>query len=227
MAREHPSNWDTIRQEVYHRDDYQCQNCGTKGEPSGTTELHVDHVIPLSQGGLNNRSNLETLCEQCHNAAHGRGQAATTVGLGGAINWQANTEVGMDFDECEVCGSGKFGYEANDMVKCMNCDWVYQLEEPYITDAVKEAFETCPGKGCGSTNLEYKPFHFFSGKTALVKCQGGCRKWWRVDQETGEYEHYENHPKSTKNSGWRRSRGDRSLRDDLFDVWNELKRGRS
>lgn len=224
MSPEYPQNWDTIRREIYQRDDYQCQNCGTKGGPGGQTELHVNHVVPLSQGGLKNKSNLVTLCEQCHNAAHGRGQAATAAGLSGSISWQANPEVGMDFDECEVCGSEDFGYEASDMVKCMNCDWVYHLEEPYITDAVKENFETCPGKGCISTNLEYKPFHFFSGKTALVKCHGGCRKWWRVNRVTGEYEHY---PEPTRNSEWGRPQGDRNLRDGLLDFWNELKRGRS
>lgn len=218
MAREYPSNWDTVRREVYHRDDYQCQDCRTKGGPDDDTELHVHHVVPLSQGGLNKRSNLKTLCEKCHKVAHGRGQAATAVGLGGSISWQATPEVGMGFDECEVCGSGDFGYEANDMVKCMNCDWVYQLEEPYITDAVKETFETCPGKGCASTELEYKPFYFFSGKTALVKCQGECRKWWRVDRETGEYEHYENYAEPTINREWGRRQGDRSRWDGLLDF---------
>lgn len=226
MARECPSNWNTIRREVYQREDYQCQVCGTKGEPDGQTELHVTHLVPLSQGGLNKRSNLRVLCEQCHNAVHGRGEATTAVGLGGSINWQANPEVGMNFDQCEVCGSEEFGYEANDMIKCMTCDWVYQLEEPYITDAVEETFETCPGKGCSSTDLEYKPYHFFSGKTGLMKCQGGCEKWWRVDRETGEYELHSNPASGTKSERERRHEK-RNLRDDVLKTWTELKSRRS
>jgi hypothetical protein len=226
MTRDDSSSWETLRQEVYARDEYRCQNCGSRGGPDGKVELHVHHLIPVSQGGLNNRSNLKTLCERCHNAVHGRGTGATDVGLGEAINWQANTEVGMDFDECEVCGSGEFGYEANDMVKCMNCDWVYLLEKPYLTDAVEETFKTCPGRGCDSTDLEYKPFYFFSGKTGLMKCQGGCERWWRVDRETGEYELHSN-PVSSVESVRERRHEKGNLRDDLLKTWTELKSRRS
>ena len=52
--------WREIRQEVLQRDNHQCQVCGK--EHSG----QVHHVIPRSQGGTNDFSNLITLCGRCH-----------------------------------------------------------------------------------------------------------------------------------------------------------------
>jgi ribosomal protein S27AE len=54
------TNWQEIRQEVLRRDHRQCQVCGK--EYSG----QVHHIIPRSQGGTNELSNLITLCGKCH-----------------------------------------------------------------------------------------------------------------------------------------------------------------
>ena len=54
------TDWREIRQEVLQRDDRKCQVCGK--EHSG----QVHHVIPRSQGGTNDLSNLITLCGRCH-----------------------------------------------------------------------------------------------------------------------------------------------------------------
>lgn len=53
-------SWREIRQEVLRRDNRCCQVCGKKH--SG----QVHHVIPRSQGGTDELSNLMTLCGQCH-----------------------------------------------------------------------------------------------------------------------------------------------------------------
>ena len=52
--------WREIRQEVLRRDNRICQVCGK--ERSG----QVHHIIPRSQGGTNELSNLITLCGKCH-----------------------------------------------------------------------------------------------------------------------------------------------------------------
>lgn len=230
MSQNSPSNWDSIRQEVYQRDEYRCQNCESRGGPDSEIELHAHYAVPLSQGGLNNTSNLHTLCKRCHNAAHSRGQAAIGDKEGKSIDRQAVEQVGRDLGECESCGSNEFGYEADDMVKCMNCDWVYQLETPYISDAVTETFKTCPGWFCTNTQMTYKPFRFSEGKSGRMKCNG-CGKIWRVDPETGAYERYKqyktNRDDLTVEREWRTGHGKWDLRDGLVDVWHNLKGRRS
>jgi len=54
------SKWDLLRKDVLARDHYKCTNCGK------TSNLTVDHKVPLSLGGTNLMSNLTTLCKDCH-----------------------------------------------------------------------------------------------------------------------------------------------------------------
>lgn len=81
------------------------------------------------------------------------------------------------------------------MIKCMNCDWVYQLETPYISDAVTKTFRTCPRWFCTNSDMEYKPFYFSEGKPGRMRCNR-CGKTWKVDPKTGTYERY---TQSTRN----------------------------
>lgn len=58
------------RKEILNRDDQQCLLCGSE------TDLEVHHIIPVSDGGSKDNTNLCTLCADCHfNIAHG-GQTA-------------------------------------------------------------------------------------------------------------------------------------------------------
>jgi len=52
-----------IRFEVFKRDSFKCQYCG-KSAPE--VILHIDHVIPVSEGGKNNLTNLVTSCMDCN-----------------------------------------------------------------------------------------------------------------------------------------------------------------
>ena len=52
-----------IRFEIFKRDRFTCQYCGRKAPH---VELQVDHIIPISQGGSNDFSNLVTSCTDCN-----------------------------------------------------------------------------------------------------------------------------------------------------------------
>jgi len=54
--------WWDIRKEVMLRDKGRCI-CGAKA-----TEVH--HIIALSRGGTTTKSNLISLCENCHDRRH-------------------------------------------------------------------------------------------------------------------------------------------------------------
>jgi hypothetical protein len=58
-----------IRHEVFKKDNYKCIECGRGKE---TMPLHIDHILPISQGGTDELSNLQTLCEQCNLAKSNR-----------------------------------------------------------------------------------------------------------------------------------------------------------
>lgn len=53
----------TMRTRVLERDDFKCRRCGNG--PSETA-LCVDHVVPVSKGGLATFDNLQTLCQPCN-----------------------------------------------------------------------------------------------------------------------------------------------------------------
>jgi len=57
------------RFEIFKRDGFSCQYCGKR--PPQTT-LEVDHIHPVSSGGLNDESNLITSCFDC-NRGKGKG----------------------------------------------------------------------------------------------------------------------------------------------------------
>lgn len=52
--------WSSLAEEVKRADGYKCRKCGA------TTNLQVDHIIPIAQGGQSVKSNLWTLCLDCH-----------------------------------------------------------------------------------------------------------------------------------------------------------------
>lgn len=78
VSEKYPSNWGTLRKMAYRRDEYTCQNCGTRGGPYGDAVLHAHHGVPLSKGGANELSNLTTYCEKCHGAIHHKSIMAPT-----------------------------------------------------------------------------------------------------------------------------------------------------
>jgi hypothetical protein len=61
------------RFEIFKRDAFTCQYCGS--HPPAVI-LHVDHVVPVAEGGTNVDTNLVTSCERCN-----LGKGATSLQL--------------------------------------------------------------------------------------------------------------------------------------------------
>jgi hypothetical protein len=53
----------SLRFEVFGRDGFTCQYCG-RTPPD--VLLNIDHIIPVSEGGTNDRENLRTSCAECN-----------------------------------------------------------------------------------------------------------------------------------------------------------------
>lgn len=63
---DYKKTWPELVREVKKRDGYRCRgrNCGSE------IGLEVHHIVPLSRGGTNHKTNLITLCEKCHLKRH-------------------------------------------------------------------------------------------------------------------------------------------------------------
>jgi hypothetical protein len=89
----YPPDWDARRKAVYRRDDWTCTQCGRKSGPHAGrrgVRLHAHHVTPLDANGSNRLSNLQTLCESCHNQTHEHDiTAGMTRRPGGGRSWLA------------------------------------------------------------------------------------------------------------------------------------------
>lgn len=61
-----------LRNEILERNGFTCQCCGGAPNdpdpfnPSRKLRLHIDHIIPISQGGTDNKDNLRVLCSACN-----------------------------------------------------------------------------------------------------------------------------------------------------------------
>lgn len=56
-----------LRDCIKLRDDFTCRLCVNKLE---TNELQVHHIVPVSDGGNDELSNLVLLCHNCHTSLH-------------------------------------------------------------------------------------------------------------------------------------------------------------
>lgn len=61
-----------LRNEILERNGYTCQLCGGGAgdpdpfNPNRKVRLHIDHIIPKSQGGRDDKNNLRVLCSSCN-----------------------------------------------------------------------------------------------------------------------------------------------------------------
>lgn len=55
-----------LRDAIKERDHYTCCNCGNSTLAAPNLLLEIDHIIPVSKGGLTEENNLQTLCWKCN-----------------------------------------------------------------------------------------------------------------------------------------------------------------
>ena len=55
-----------LRRMIIERDEYTCQQCGNSTDQEPNLLLEVDHIIPVSKGGITSEENLQTLCWKCN-----------------------------------------------------------------------------------------------------------------------------------------------------------------
>lgn len=55
-----------FRTYIKERDHYTCKICGASTKEQDLLLLEVDHIVPVSKGGLSTEENLQTLCWKCN-----------------------------------------------------------------------------------------------------------------------------------------------------------------
>ncbi|EGY77990.1 HNH endonuclease [Cutibacterium avidum] len=55
-----------VRERIKSRDNYTCRSCGVSLSQEPHLLLEVDHILPVSEGGLSVDDNLQTLCWRCN-----------------------------------------------------------------------------------------------------------------------------------------------------------------
>lgn len=56
----------TLRERIKQRDHYTCRYCGASITNEPHLLLEIDHIIPVSKGGMTTEDNLQTLCWKCN-----------------------------------------------------------------------------------------------------------------------------------------------------------------
>lgn len=57
-----------LRAHIKERDNFTCCHCGNSTHQEPNLLLEIDHIIPVSKGGLTEETNLQTLCWKCNRA---------------------------------------------------------------------------------------------------------------------------------------------------------------
>ena len=55
-----------LRHFIKQRDDFTCQNCGVSVYAEPHLLIEIDHIVPISRGGLTAEENLQALCWKCN-----------------------------------------------------------------------------------------------------------------------------------------------------------------
>ena len=61
-----------LREEIKARDNYTCKICGASTNAEPHLLLEIDHIVPVSKGGMTTKDNLQTLCWKCNRSKGAR-----------------------------------------------------------------------------------------------------------------------------------------------------------
>jgi hypothetical protein len=56
----------SLREQIKYRDNFTCKICSLSVTDEKNLLLEIDHIIPLSKGGITSEGNLQTLCWKCN-----------------------------------------------------------------------------------------------------------------------------------------------------------------
>lgn len=56
----------SLRQKIKERDNFSCKKCQNNLKKEPNLLLEIDHIVPISKGGLTAEDNLQTLCWKCN-----------------------------------------------------------------------------------------------------------------------------------------------------------------
>lgn len=71
----------SLRTFIKERDNYTCMNCGISVAAEPHLLLEIDHIIPVSKGGLSVPENLRALCWKCNRAKGARQVSEVSIEL--------------------------------------------------------------------------------------------------------------------------------------------------
>lgn len=80
--RSYGDNWKELSAACKERDNYTCRKCKRYFPPGTRKNIHADHIVPISGGGKNKLTNLQTLCIWCHEKKTNANRK-----LGHEVNW--------------------------------------------------------------------------------------------------------------------------------------------
>lgn len=65
-----------LREQIKIRDNYTCKKCSLSTQQERNLLLEIDHIMPLSKGGVTVEENLQTLCWRCNRTKGSKIEAA-------------------------------------------------------------------------------------------------------------------------------------------------------
>ena len=106
--RRYPPDWDSRKESVLERDEYQCCNCDSR------ENLQVHHIVPVANNGTDRLSNLVAICEGCHDDVH-----RSLLPDSNPDTDQSLTHAAADRTDSEQDPTDQYEYDANGHKKPM------------------------------------------------------------------------------------------------------------